>query len=177
MPAVKREASPALLGRPSAYHTSVTLYEPDTDGPRRSKRVKVQQETATTLTKVETSAGEPVASGSKRRTTSVKAEDAEVAVVKSEPSSRAAKLSSPKKVKPVPQSLAVPHPAPPQWREAYDTIKRMREHIVAPVDTMGCEQAQYKETDPKVRRSTPQIYAARLLTMQCRTVGSQLWCR
>ena len=60
------------------------------------------------------------------------------------------KTASPKKPKPIPQALAVPHPAPPGWKDAYDTIKRMRQRIVAPVDTMGCDQAQLKETDPKV---------------------------
>ena len=63
------------------------------------------------------------------------------------------KSVSPRKPKAIPQSLDVPHPAPPNWKEAYDTIKRMRQSIVAPVDTMGCDQAQFKETDPKVRCS------------------------
>ncbi|KAG6835643.1 hypothetical protein H0H93_016250 [Arthromyces matolae] len=59
---------------------------------------------------------------------------------------------SPRKSKPIPQALAVPHPAPGRWRETYDTIKQMRTRITAPVDTMGCDQAQSKETDPKNRR-------------------------
>ncbi|EGN96402.1 hypothetical protein SERLA73DRAFT_170779 [Serpula lacrymans var. lacrymans S7.3] len=59
---------------------------------------------------------------------------------------------SPRKPKPIQQSLKVPHPAPPRWRETYDTIKEMRSHIVAPVDTMGCDQAQLKESDPKSQR-------------------------
>ncbi|CAL1703295.1 unnamed protein product [Somion occarium] len=59
---------------------------------------------------------------------------------------------SPRRPKPIQQSLAVPHPAPLRWREAYDTIKRMRANIVAPVDTMGCDQAQLKEVDPKSQR-------------------------
>jgi endonuclease III len=177
MPAMKREASPALVGRSSAYHTSVTLYDLEQDGPRRSKRVKVKQETAAALTGGEISPTEPVASGSRPRTTSVKVKDTEGTATKSEPLSRAEKLSSPKKVKPVPQSLAVPHPAPPRWREAYDTIKRMREHIVAPVDTMGCEQAQYKEIDPKVRRHITRPSIPGTMTMQRRIAGSPLWCR
>lgn len=67
--------------------------------------------------------------------------------------------ASPRKPKPVPQSLAVPHPAPPRWKEAYDAIKRMRENILAPVDTMGCDQAQLKEVDPKVCMYLQWMYA------------------
>ena len=60
------------------------------------------------------------------------------------------RASSSRKPKAIPTALETPHPAPARWREAYDTIKRMRARIVAPVDTMGCEQAQLKESDPKV---------------------------
>lgn len=63
----------------------------------------------------------------------------------------AAPKTSPKKRKPVQQELATPHPAPERWQETYDAIKEMRSKIVAPVDTMGCDTAQRKETDPKVR--------------------------
>ncbi|EPQ50587.1 DNA glycosylase [Gloeophyllum trabeum ATCC 11539] len=45
-----------------------------------------------------------------------------------------------------------PHPAPVNWRETYDTIKEMRSRIKAPVDTMGCDQAQLKEQEPKNQR-------------------------
>lgn len=54
------------------------------------------------------------------------------------------------KAKSVPQTLETPHPAPHRWRETYDTIKAMRSRFVAPVDTMGCDQAQTGETNPKV---------------------------
>lgn len=46
-----------------------------------------------------------------------------------------------------------PHPAPENWEETYNQIKEMRKKTVAPVDTMGCAQAQLREIDPKV---TPQ---------------------
>ena len=54
------------------------------------------------------------------------------------------------KTKQVPQVLATPHPAPPNWKETYDTIKAIRSGFVAPVDTMGCAQAQTGETEPRV---------------------------
>ena len=46
--------------------------------------------------------------------------------------------------------LAEPHTPPVKWKEAYDAIKEMRKRTVAPVDTMGCDQAQMREIDPKV---------------------------
>ena len=145
----KRKASPELLARQSRFSTSVTLYEvpdPSTAEPpvRRSKRAKVNQEEIPSIP--ESNATDP---GSAESST---------VVVKTEittPKTRSAKSASPKKAKPIPQALAVPHPAPARWKEAYDTIKSMRERIVAPVDTMGCDQAQYQETDPKVRRLPP----------------------
>ncbi len=41
-------------------------------------------------------------------------------------------------------------PTPPRWREMYDTMKAMREKIVAPVDTMGCERLADVEVSPRV---------------------------
>ena len=155
MPAIKRNASPELLGHPSPYHASVTLFEPDAESTlRRSKRVKVKQEedlpTVKELKVTKTRAATS-STPAKASTSAIKVEDIELKLVKSTSSSRTGTPVSPaKKAKPVQQALAVPHPAPPRWKEAYDAIKTMREHIVAPVDTMGCDQAQYKETDPKV---------------------------
>lgn len=34
-----------------------------------------------------------------------------------------------------------PHPPPPEWQKAYDMIRIQRADIVAPVDTMGCDNA------------------------------------
>jgi endonuclease-3 len=49
------------------------------------------------------------------------------------------------------KALAIPHPAPQDWRQVFDCIKEMRSKTTAPVDTMGCHMAQRYETDPKVR--------------------------
>ncbi|KAI0344980.1 DNA glycosylase [Trametopsis cervina] len=153
VPAMKRNASPELSGRPSPYHSAVTLYGSVADeGPRRSKRVKIREEMISHVPKTEVDEELPVPSGSKRRTVkaaSLKVEFEDIAEAKA-PSRT--KSSSSRKTKAIPQSLAVPHPAPARWKEAYETIKRMRENIVAPVDTMGCEQAQLKEIDPVNRR-------------------------
>ncbi|KAH8100342.1 DNA glycosylase [Cristinia sonorae] len=168
MPSLKRAASAALVERPSPYHAAVTLFtdsstavpENEIDPPlRRSKRVKLEEKS--TVSRVKTEGEE---SGLKTRlarktqaqpsSSAVKLEETEDTItiqssrakVKREPS------SSPKKVKSIPQSLETPHPAPVNWRDTYDTIKRMRAKIVAPVDTMGCDQAQNKETEPQNRR-------------------------
>jgi len=65
------------------------------------------------------------------------------------PSSQSA--ASPKKPKAIKQALEKPHPAPAHWRETYDAIKEMRSRFPAPVDTMGCDTAKWKEMDPRVR--------------------------
>ncbi|KAI0728835.1 DNA glycosylase [Fomitopsis betulina] len=122
---------------------------------RRSKRVKtkhdaVQLTTAdlTTLVKVEDTSEEtelqlvdsaPPSKGSS---------------AKRKPSARVKKEGSvsPKKQKLIVQALETPHPTPARWSEAYNAIKEMRERIVAPVDTMGCNRAQLEETIPQNQR-------------------------
>jgi len=65
------------------------------------------------------------------------------------PSSESAAL--PMKPKAIKQAREKPHPAPARWRETYDAIKEMRSRFPAPVDTMGCDTAKWKEMDPRVR--------------------------
>lgn len=155
MSALNRRASPPLMARPSPYHASVTLIEhadleeiASSSTPRRSKRIRVGEDAMTP------SSGETTSHVS----TSVKVEDAgdsDVVHLKATKRTRTVKretTSSPRKVKLIPQALDVPHPAPQNWREAYDTIKEMRSNIVAPVDTMGCDRAQLEEMEPQVRQ-------------------------
>lgn len=169
----KRSASPVdLIGKPSAFHSSVTLFTAGTDvsppiaptqspSARRSKRIKLEQTEYAVIGQDESDEfSEPplprkrktkgttknaAASSSKVKVEEVDAKTIATSVKKSK------KQTSPRKPKAIQQSLDVPHPAPSQWKETYDTIKKMRETIVAPVDTMGCDQAQLKEQDPKVR--------------------------
>lgn len=126
MSALKRTISP--------HNPSVTLFHLSSDlqhSPRRSKRIKTHQSppSDTDLTDTPNNSQKPTPSGS--------ALPRDV-------------HASPKKFKAIPQSLPIPHPPPTSWRETYDTIKDMRARFVAPVDTMGCDRAQYKETEPKV---------------------------
>ncbi len=67
--------------------------------------------------------------------------------------SSASASASPQKPKAIKQTLEKPHPAPARWRETYDAIREMRTRFPAPVDTMGCDTAKWKETDPRVRHA------------------------
>lgn len=155
-----------LSARASPYHSAVTLFEDGNPGqsstslassPQRSKRIKLEVESKTEDLTPSTSL--------RKTSSSLKLEDP---VPEKDPISRV-KAKSPKKPKPIQRSLDTPHPAPPRWKEAYDSIKEMRAQIVAPVDTMGCEQAQHKEKDPKVHIH-PISYDVRLI-LYTRTDG------
>ncbi|KAG6854166.1 hypothetical protein C0991_009818 [Blastosporella zonata] len=125
-----------LMARGSPYNSGVTLFEAavvEPPSPRRSKRIKVEAKVEEV---VDDAIEDTTATASGSQT----------------PIPKRAATKSPRKPKPIQQSLAVPHPAPEKWRETYDTIKQMRSRITAPVDTMGCDQAQFKETDPRNRR-------------------------
>ena len=145
--------SPRLTSQTSQLNPAVTIFQlsPHDDiefSPRRSKRVKVQNNTVT-----EDQIG--VVDNLSHNVLSVKSckTDAEATASGSalpSPSRPRDVQASPKKFKAISQSLATPHPSPRNWRETYDVIKDMRSRFVAPVDTMGCDMAQYKETDPKV---------------------------
>jgi hypothetical protein len=93
---------------------------------------------------------------SKRTRTESPLTDLEEDIVTKEPGpsstpKKRLRTASPRKAKSIRQSLKTPHPAPAEWRETYDAIKQMRSRILAPVDTMGCDQARLKEQDPRVR--------------------------
>ncbi|KAI9445762.1 DNA glycosylase [Lactarius psammicola] len=63
--------------------------------------------------------------------------------------------AAPKKAKvfkEIKRALDTPHPAPARWRETYDAIREMRARFPAPVDTMGCDTAKWKEVDPRNKR-------------------------
>ena len=143
--------SPRLTSHVSQHNPAVTIFQLSSNenviehSPRRSKRVKTRNNTETELGLDNLS----------HNVLSVKSwkTDADATASGSElPSASRPRdvQTSPKKFKAIPQSLATPHPPPSSWRETYDTIKDMRSRFVAPVDTMGCDLAQYKETDPKV---------------------------
>jgi endonuclease-3 len=122
-----------LTAHASPFNSAVTLFQADDQSiPRRSKRVKLEESILADLEDTITDERDQPLENSAKKTAN-------------------AKISrSPTKRKPIPQTLKTPHPAPVRWREAYDAIKNMRSHIIAPVDTMGCDQAQLKEADPKV---------------------------
>lgn len=145
--------SPRLTSHVSQHNASVTVFqlsshEDDIEHtPRRSKRVKTQNYTDL---ECKSSLDNPT-----HDVLSVKTQMANINATASAsappgPSQPRDVQASPKKFKAIPQSLATPHPPPSTWRETYNTIKDMRSRFVAPVDTLGCDSAQLKETVPKV---------------------------
>ena len=141
-----------LAARASPYHSSVTLFEQSNDAnsagpsPKRSKRVSKVDCEEDTLTDIEDIVPE------------TRIPDAATRISSSRLSEKARKVVSPRKIK---LALDIPHPTPTRWQETYDSIKEMRSRTIAPVDTMGCEQAQLKELDPKVR----ELYHALALSL------------
>lgn len=183
---MKRKAS-SILARPSPYHVSVTLYEAaeETTTVRRSKRIKSEPGPSTAPLEsdatTEATIGTEATPKKALRTKSLKVLKVDEELASSstpEPPKRKRSTASPRKPKPIPTALETPHPAPARWQETYNTIKRMRAQIVAPVDTMGCDQAQLKETDPKVPRSHV-TWDVSMLTCNiiCRISGSRPSCR
>lgn len=162
MSSLKRSpsSSPQLTSHISQHNPSVTIFQLSShqddikhsqSTPRRSKRVKIQHNTEIPQSDLNVNnlthdvlADKPA----KSRKVSFNATTPDPALPS--PSKRRDIQTSPKKFKAIAQSLATPHPPPSRWKEIYDTIKHMRSRFVAPVDTMGCDRAQFQETDPKV---------------------------
>ena len=166
VPRFRMSAPVRLYATRSSANPAVTLYNAlaeelvaetnaSTPVPRRSKRIKPgdEEEVYTTQTSVGDSrlatreSGRPTKRVNVERVTGANTEDEGISQKRRSKSSRP---KAPKKQKPVQQSLDKPHPSPEHWKEQYDTIKSMRARVKAPVDTMGCDQAQNGETDPKV---------------------------
>jgi endonuclease-3 len=153
--ATRSSANPAvtlfhILAEDSAAETSGS-----TPAPRRSKRIKTESSDEAPLTNSSAEGTKAVTPKPRRSTKRVKVENVTDANTEDEatlPRRRAkpSRSGAPKKQKPVQQALDKPHPTPEHWKEQYDTIKSMRTRLKAPVDTMGCDQAQNGETDPKV---------------------------
>lgn len=143
----------SLISQQSPANPSVTLFKlENSDGglepgpstpPRRSKRVKVEEE----VVKVE----EVLVDGQLPVLDTKTAPAADKGKKKARSGRTASE--SPRKPKTIKQALDKPHPAPEGWRETYDSIKEMRSRFPAPVDTMGCDTAKWKEMDPRVSLS------------------------
>ena len=162
MSALKRTlSSPAKSSRLTSHvsqdNAAVTIFELSSheddieDSPRRSKRVKTQDnmeiprpEFKSNLNKF--THNDALADKPKKSWQGGVNATASSSTLPGS-SSRRDIQASPKKFKAIPQSLAIPHPSPSTWKETYDTIKDMRSRFVAPVDTMGCDRPQLKETE------------------------------
>jgi endonuclease-3 len=122
----------------------------------RSTRLVAQQSSASqsvTPFKLEDPADESSERDSKRVKFEADATDALLPTAAASP--QKAKVKAKGKAKEIKQALDTPHPAPARWRETYDAIREMRARMPAPVDTMGCDTAKWKETDPRVRPLLP----------------------
>jgi endonuclease III len=145
-----------LISQESPANSSVTLFKlEDSDGdlepglstpPRRSKRVKVEQ-----VVKVEEVLVDGEFPVSDTNVAAAAAPTADKGKKNLKARSGRTPSASPQKPKAIKQALDKPHPAPEGWRETYDSIKEMRSRFPAPVDTMGCDTAKWKEMDPRVR--------------------------
>ncbi|KAL8284304.1 hypothetical protein RQP46_005053 [Phenoliferia psychrophenolica] len=117
----------------STFNSRVTLYEPPTAAASGSGSTS-----SSTRPSTRRSPRPPAASTSALATAP---EDVKPSTkVKSSPA------KSPRKPTPFKLALEKPHPAPKRWQEAYEVIRKQREGIVAPVDTMGCEQGGHDRT-------------------------------
>ncbi|KAF9651900.1 DNA glycosylase [Thelephora ganbajun] len=159
-----------LYATRSSANPAVTLYNTlakdlaseasgSTPAPRRSKRIKPEDDDG--VSHANSSAGDSRVATQKLgpSTKRVKVEHVtnanppwEGEATSPKRRSKSSRSKAPKKPKLVQQSLDKPHPAPEHWKEQYGSIKSMRMRVKAPVDTMGCDQAQNGETDPKNRR-------------------------
>ncbi|KAH9961148.1 DNA glycosylase [Lactifluus volemus] len=141
-----------LVSQRSSAEPTVTLFkledlddaEPGPSPERRSKRVKVE-------VKAEDITDQGVNESSLVLLNEAAASTSKVKRARTTQTPRS-ESSSPRKPKTIKQTLEKPHPAPAHWRETYDAIKEMRARFPAPVDTMGCDTAKWKETDPRNKR-------------------------
>ncbi|KAF5324704.1 hypothetical protein D9611_004343 [Ephemerocybe angulata] len=119
------------------------------------KEEELKQEAESPLSSPPSSPEEKVAKTSRRAKGKAKVLELELDGADFEAGSSSTPVKAKAKAKPtkaIPSTLATPHPAPEHWEDVYDLIKDMRSRIVAPVDTMGCDQAQYKESELRNRR-------------------------
>ena len=164
--ATRSSVTPALTLYTALAEDLAAEASGSTPAPRRSKRIKAEDNGEVSPTNSFAGNTRVATPKSRRSAKRVKVEHATDANAEDEaalPKRRTESSHSrpPKKQKAVQQSLDNPHPAPEHWKEQYDTIKSMRARLTAPVDTMGCDQAQNGETDPKVCISCRKLYPKR----------------
>lgn len=180
--ATRSSANPAVTLYSASAEELAAETNASTSAPRRSKRIKPEDDDEVSLTNPSVGdfgsatreSGRPTKRVTVERVANADAEDEAASLKRGSKSSRP---RVPKKQKPVQQSLDKPHPAPEHWKEQYDTIKSLRSRVKAPVDTMGCDQAQNGETEPKVHICYHGLPLDGLTLIPYRTVDFPLWCR
>jgi len=126
---------------------------PPASAARRSKRVKLEVAEAGEMAYGDGRDEDLPALAAKPLAGKGKGKNLKAARPPAQTPSSASASASPQKPKAIKQALEKPHPAPARWRETYDAIREMRTRFPAPVDTMGCDTAKWKETDPRVRHA------------------------
>ena len=153
-----------LISQQSPADPAATLFKlenPDSDpepvppasAARRSKRVKLEVAEAGEMAYGDGRDEDLPALAAKPLAGKGKGKNLKAARPPAQTPSSASASASPQKPKAIKQALEKPHPAPARWRETYDAIREMRTRFPAPVDTMGCDTAKWKETDPRVRHA------------------------
>ncbi|GAA5900806.1 hypothetical protein JCM6882_007669 [Rhodosporidiobolus microsporus] len=159
-----------LRTRQSSYSSRVTLYEPPAAPFTSSSSAPAPSSTSS-----------PARRTRSRSTAGIKDEEGEEETdvnptVKGKEKEK--KPKSPRKPKVHVEALAVPHAAPKNWEQTYEVIKKQREGIIAPVDTMGCEQGgrdrtKKEEPDQEEKKPTESEQDRRLSILVSLMLSSQ----
>lgn len=119
-------------------------YEYDVSTPRSVKRKRLDSTFATAATLTKT-----IRTSSRKKSVKVE-EELEIEELR---------FTTPKKTKARPAKQDIDHVtgevkvhAPWGWEEMYRLTQEMRKTVIAPVDTMGCEDAAQKDRSPKQQR-------------------------
>ncbi|KAL0062482.1 alpha,alpha-trehalase nth1 [Marasmius tenuissimus] len=154
---ISTRSSTRLATKASLFNSSVTLLELDTstETERPIKRVKLEEHNDSEFVQgsipdltTELAEETPNKKAKARKRPSVDVETKETTLASPSPS------KTPRKQKPIRQSLDKPHPAPENWQEVFEKIREMRRHIVAPLDTMGGGHDNSGEQNPQNKRFT-----------------------
>ncbi|KAK4048714.1 alpha,alpha-trehalase nth1 [Microbotryomycetes sp. JL221] len=146
--------APAARVTRSQFNSRVTVYEPishhtlSTPSTPPSAAISPRRSTRST----------PRATSS-----SIKDEDEEFLELADEVKPRVKRRqssASPRKPKPHVEKLDKPHPEPKKWLQQYEVIEQQRKRIVAPVDTMGCEQGGRDRNEPPPSDKDPVTHQA-----------------
>ncbi|GAA6003189.1 hypothetical protein JCM10207_001793 [Rhodosporidiobolus poonsookiae] len=164
-----------LRTRKSSLSSRVTLYEPAAPSASSSLSATASSAPASASpSRRRTRSSAALESPVKAESEADEAEEEDVKPVRGkgkgkgvkqeEEGEKGKKPRSPRKPKAHVEALAIPHPAPKGWEKTYEVIRMQRERIVAPVDTMGCEQGGRNAKKEEDGGGVPESQADRRLS-------------